>query len=529
MSMFRRDDPDARQRLAAFAFAAADLLVETDPDGAIRFALGAARAHFGCDAAALIDQSFAQLLAPAERYAVPSLLALLAGAGRLQPHLVWLADGQPMALGGMILPDRQHRFCLTLSELPAGLVPQNRPVLTDDKALMAAASDRVRLPTGAGKARVALVETRGLGAITEALPETERARLSAELAASITEVAPGGLPGKLTEDRFAVLHDGGADPHAIGRAITQTVQRMTGTRGLQHTAGLDYALEGENLTRGQVIRALGVALGRFGRGGTRALDQAGLRNSLAGYVARVQEEAEAVQAMLREGAFAMAFQPVVRLSDQSIHHYEALLRPMGRRGGLGATTGEMVAAAEEADITDALDIAVIERVLAALADAPLEAQAAVNISPLSIAKPQFGRALLERLDMAPALLRRLLVEVTETAELRVDGASQALLLGLRERGVRLCLDDFGAGAAGFAALREIAFEFVKIDGGYVRRIDHSQRDRSLVQAIALYCRQSGAIAVAEQVETEAQTATLVELGVPLAQGYLFGRPGARLR
>jgi EAL domain-containing protein (putative c-di-GMP-specific phosphodiesterase class I) len=99
---------------------------------------------------------------------------------------------------------------------------------------------------------------------------------------------------------------------------------------------------------------------------------------------------------------------------------------------------------------------------------------------------------------------------------------------LQTRGVRICLDDFGAGAASFHYLNALPADFVKIDGRYVRNATANRRDRAFLKAIAKLCRELGTATIAEMVETEAQAAAMTDLGIGYGQGYLFGRPSPDL-
>ena len=120
---------------------------------------------------------------------------------------------------------------------------------------------------------------------------------------------------------------------------------------------------------------------------------------------------------------------------------------------------------------------------------------------------------------------RLLVELTETSEIDDLGAATTTLAQLRERGIKVCLDDFGAGAAGFRYLQQLPVDFVKIDGAFVQAAEHGARGRGMVASMVELAASVGARTVAEMIETEEQATLMRELGVEHGQGWLFGRPG----
>jgi EAL domain-containing protein (putative c-di-GMP-specific phosphodiesterase class I) len=120
---------------------------------------------------------------------------------------------------------------------------------------------------------------------------------------------------------------------------------------------------------------------------------------------------------------------------------------------------------------------------------------------------------------------RLIVELTETAEIEDVAGAAATIGELRAAGVPVCIDDFGAGNAAFRYLRDFAVDFVKIDGSYVQGAVHNAQERNFVTAMVNLARSVGAQVVAEMIETEAQATLMATLQVEFGQGWLFGRPG----
>ncbi|MFN7238491.1 MAG: EAL domain-containing protein, partial [Brevundimonas sp.] len=134
--------------------------------------------------------------------------------------------------------------------------------------------------------------------------------------------------------------------------------------------------------------------------------------------------------------------------------------------------------------------------------------------------------LLRLTAMTPALRRRLIVEVTETATLGDPAAANLRLAALREAGFLVYIDDYGSGSAGFDYLRKLSVDAVKIDGSLITDFEADARSRQVISHIVDLCRSMSLKVVAERVETEACRLALVELGVDMGQGYLFGKPTA---
>ncbi len=102
--------------------------------------------------------------------------------------------------------------------------------------------------------------------------------------------------------------------------------------------------------------------------------------------------------------------------------------------------------------------------------------------------------------------------------------AQRIIQEFRRAGHKVCLDDFGAGAASFPYLRAFTIDFVKIDGAYVSRMLDAMRDHAILKAMVQLCSDLGTVTIAEMIETDAQAQRLAQTGVDYGQGYLFGRP-----
>ena len=119
---------------------------------------------------------------------------------------------------------------------------------------------------------------------------------------------------------------------------------------------------------------------------------------------------------------------------------------------------------------------------------------------------------------------RLLVELTEHEEVADYPALVRSLAALREVGVGLCIDDFGAGHSSLRHVLHLQPDVVKLDLALVQGVGECPRRQALVQAMLTFCRSTGAWLVAEGVETADDLSRLVELGVDHAQGWFLARP-----
>ena len=164
-----------------------------------------------------------------------------------------------------------------------------------------------------------------------------------------------------------------------------------------------------------------------------------------------------------------------------------------------------------------LELLAVRRALATMGDLPDDAFLTVNVGGAALRDPRFAD-LLGAVDP-----QRLVVELTE-GEPGHDVLSPERRRELHEAGVRLAVDDLGAGFAGLTRLVDLQPEIVKVDRFLIIGVADDPRRSALLSAAMHFCRSTGAVLVAEGVERPEDLATIVELEVPLAQGYLLGRP-----
>ena len=239
---------------------------------------------------------------------------------------------------------------------------------------------------------------------------------------------------------------------------------------------------------------------------------------------------------LREDRLVLHFQPIVSLRDGRILHHEALVRLSDERGGGLLAPAAFLPAAERYGMIEAIDRAVLDKALAALAElatrAPrtrIRARArstsiAVNLSALSLTDEGMLGYLQERLAHHGVDGGALVLEVTETASIADMARAREFCAGATALGCEIALDDFGAGFGSFDYLRHLEFAYLKIDGGFIRGLCGSAGDRRVVSSLVALARALGAHTIAEYVEDERTQELLRELGVDYAQGFAIGRP-----
>jgi EAL domain-containing protein (putative c-di-GMP-specific phosphodiesterase class I) len=505
-----------RDRLLAFAFAGADLLIETGAHEIITWAAGAFVSRFGVPADAFLGRRLADLIAPGDHAALSGVLAGVVARGRMAPVVLHLADpaNSACSLAALALPGDRSRICVTLGPVP---IPAPPPRVALHSAAAFARETETRLRAGQAGS-LGLLDVTGWAEASATLTGEERQMLRGEIGKVLASVG-AGVVGEVAAGRFSVVSQNEIELPRLAAAVEALIRAAGGGRAAT-VEGQVIGLSQQGLTGPQAVRALRFALARFTEGGAAAAARAGFGGGLTGFIVQAGAQAQLIRAAIAQRRFRLAFQPVVALADRKVHHYEALLRPILTPYSPVRTTQDFVTFSEAVGLSEELDLAVLEQTLDALRGAA-DAVIAVNISGMSMQSPAFRDHLLMEIDGKAD--GRLMIELTETTEIEDVAGAAATLDKLRELGVPVCIDDFGAGAAAFRYLRDFHVDYIKIDGAYVRAAANGGRERGFVASMRDLAHAVDAQVIAEMIETEETASLMADLGVRFGQGWLFGR------
>jgi EAL domain-containing protein (putative c-di-GMP-specific phosphodiesterase class I) len=230
--------------------------------------------------------------------------------------------------------------------------------------------------------------------------------------------------------------------------------------------------------------------------------------------------AERFRDAIMNGQLQAARQPVVDVRSGELSHYEMLARFDGEDSPAG-----LIAAAEKSGQICHLDYIMLSAAVARLtADKDPALRLAVNLSGESIQRIEVIRELGAVISGHEFVRSRLIVEITESAEIHDLETAARAVTSLRAIGIGVSLDDFGSGAASFGYLRALEVDGLKFDGSFLESAGGNVRGLALMRSVARMCTELGIASIGERVETETDRRVLIEAGVRYAQGYLFGRP-----
>jgi diguanylate cyclase (GGDEF)-like protein len=237
---------------------------------------------------------------------------------------------------------------------------------------------------------------------------------------------------------------------------------------------------------------------------------------------RLMQICDEVMLALRENRLTLAYQPIVQARSREICHYECLLRLIKKDGSM-LTAGHFVPACEQMGIVHLVDRFALESTIAKL-KAHKNVTLAVNVSGTAASDPGWLQTFVERVRDEKEVAPRLIVELTETAALHHFEENARFVSQLRELGVRVAIDDFGAGYTSFRNLQMLHVDTVKIDGSYVKDLLNSPENQVFVRTLVGLARNFDIKTVAEWVGSDEDAALLQSFGVDYFQGFHFGEP-----
>ncbi len=233
-----------------------------------------------------------------------------------------------------------------------------------------------------------------------------------------------------------------------------------------------------------------------------------------------------IQNAMEEDRFAPWFQPILALKDNQVHHYEALARMRDTNGEV-ILPWTFIDTAEMLGLITAIDRIIINKTLQTQSNLCKQGKVlsfSMNLSGRDLGDKEFLQFLKSAIIETGADPGFLIFEITETAAIRNLDRAIKFIRELKAIGCSFALDDFGVGFTSFRYLREMAVDYIKIDGVFIRTLHETTNDRVFVKAIADVARNMGIKTIAEFVENKKSVDILKEYGVDYAQGYFIGKP-----
>ncbi|WP_442754663.1 putative bifunctional diguanylate cyclase/phosphodiesterase [Methylocystis sp. JAN1] len=339
-------------------------------------------------------------------------------------------------------------------------------------------------------------------------------------------VGGAGLLARMGGDEFALLvesFEAEADvvdaAHRLVAAVADTFNYGSITAQMSCSCGV--ALRRQNEDARRLLERADMALYEAkakARGGVVVFSEALERSALQRMIV-----AQDLRAAIEREAFAVCYQPIIDLATGELAGFEALAR--WRHPELGAVPPSVfIPAAEKSGLIAPLSMSLLRQAAHAARNWPSGMTLSFNLSAAQMDQPGTALAILSAIAECGLPPSRLEIELTETAVLADLQTATRTVGSLAAAGIRISLDDFGAGYSSFGQLCDLAIDKVKIDKSFVDRIVAEPRAASIVGAIIRMCDGLGMQCVAEGIETPQQLEALKALGCHKGQGFLLSRP-----
>jgi diguanylate cyclase (GGDEF)-like protein len=334
-------------------------------------------------------------------------------------------------------------------------------------------------------------------------------------------------------DEFAIILEGLHDPSdavriaerirdVVGAPVSLDGQEAFTSASIGIAVGGSAKCSGEDLVRDADIamyRAKALGGDRCAVFNTAMHDRA---------VERLQLETDLRRAIERH-EFTLRYQSIVSLSDYRIIGFEALLRWQHPEQGL-LVPERFLDAAEETGLMARLDYWVLREACTQASrwrgwvpgSSPVDVS--VNISAQGFGQPDFARHVARTLHETGLEPHNLRLEITERVAMADAERTRLMLIELKALGVRISLDDFGTGYSSLSYLQRFPVDTLKIDRGFVARLDQNDECREIIRTIVNLARTLRLDVIAEGIETATQVDYVHGLACGSGQGYFFSRP-----
>ena len=346
------------------------------------------------------------------------------------------------------------------------------------------------------------------------------ARLQAQVSAADTLARLGG-------DAFAILLTETDKPQHIvtlAEAVIATIDQGFDIEGHAVSIGASIGIAMaplDGMTAKSLVKAADVALYRAKAAGSGCLRFFEPENDSRMQRRRALENDLRRAWVARE--FELFFQPILDVRTRRLTAFEALLRWRHPDRGL-VNPDEFVPLTEEMGLIVPIGEWVLAEACRTASLWPQDLRVAVNLSPVQLAHAGLVPAVASALAGAGLAPDRLELEITETVMMKETPTTLATLERLKSLGLRIAMDDFGAGHSSLRNLQRFPFDKVKIDRFFTAGLGSSRHSAAIVRAVAGMCESLGITSTAEGIETEEQLSHVMREGCVEVQGFLFSRP-----
>ena len=216
------------------------------------------------------------------------------------------------------------------------------------------------------------------------------------------------------------------------------------------------------------------------------------------------------------------FQPIQKVSNNSIEIYELLMRI--EIDSHITVAADFIEIAESMGLIHRMDLIVIENAFYQIANNGYDGLLFINLSPKSLVIDNYIKTIEDLVIRYKIKKSNIVFEITERETVKNFSLLEKFVMNLKLEGFKFAIDDFGSGFSSFHYIKRFPIDYLKIDGDFIVNINKDHKDKAFVNSILTLAKQLDIKTVAEFVEDEETVTTLKEMGVDYIQGYHVGRP-----
>lgn len=227
-----------------------------------------------------------------------------------------------------------------------------------------------------------------------------------------------------------------------------------------------------------------------------------------------------IKQALEENRIICLYQPIINMKTGEISHYEALARIIHKDGYL-LEPNKFITVTENTFLYTRLTKEILKYNLNILEKFP-SIKVSVNLKPTDMMTHSTINMLLEIQNRS--VIKRFMIEVVETEDVLMYQKILDIIKELRDKGYKICIDDFGSGYSNFVYLTKLKIDYLKIDANLIKNIHKDFVSKEMVRSVVNFCNKMGIKVIAEYVENEEIANTLKKIGIRYGQGYYFAKP-----
>lgn len=520
-----------RDRFMGFSFAAADLLVELDEQGCITFCMGASQNLFGMPVEKLIRKPLNQFVINPDKTMLTFLFdSIKIGERRGPIKIHTLKNDNKIAVNISVfkMPNELGKISVIMNlqnPLSMGINDPSRDSetgLLNKEAFFTMAETTINNAKNSGEEiRMTLIDMPDEEELVESMGELNAKEFKTKTASFLRAASLSDSVADLKNDKLSIIHNNNLRSDKISTEI-QNISKEYSDVGSSIQIGTTGIEIDTNVDAGDMSRALAYTINqyvsdnKFGNGKDVTFEQ-----QVNSQITNTIEQINWFKDVITKNKIGYVAQEIVDINTNQVHHHELLVRFEP-----DVSPFQRLIFAEKVGIIHELDYTILKQAIKWINETPNHPSfsLAVNISGASLTRADFCFKMLKLINDKLCYPERLLIEITESAEIESLKKVNDYFKTIRAKGIKLCIDDFGAGAASLNYIRLLDVDIVKIDGQYIRESMKSGREDKILKAMVNLCKSMNMEIVAEQIETKEQAQYLSELGVHFGQGYLYHKP-----